>query len=130
MSAGEPDAAFEHFETALRLDPLSADRHFSLGGLGAARFAQGRFAEAITFLKQSAQLQPGWAFIYAHLAAGHGHLGEAAAAREAMTRYRDLTSVDIRDWVAVWSIPQVQRQLLLDGIALAEGETPSKTEPA
>ncbi len=125
MSAGEPELAFEHFETALRLDPLSADRHFNLGGLGAARFAQGRFAEAITFLKQSAQLKPGWAFTHAHLAAGYGHLGDASAARQAIARYRSLTPVDIRDWAVVWSIPHLQRQLLLDGIALAEGNSPA-----
>jgi len=54
------EQAVEHLETAIRLDPLSAERPTYLGGLGLARLAGGRFGDAVTLAIQSAQLRPDW----------------------------------------------------------------------
>ena len=124
MSVGEPEVAFEQFETALRLDPLSHSRPVWIGGQGLARFAQGRFREAIALLQQSAQLLPAWPLVHAVLAASFGHLGEANAARAALARYRAVSQVDIWNWGG--SLSPDRQKLFRDGIALAEGERPAE----
>ncbi|HEY5070454.1 MAG TPA: TIR domain-containing protein [Caulobacteraceae bacterium] len=121
MRLGEPEVAFEHFATALRLDPLSPDRPIWVGQQGYARFAQKRFREAIELTIQSVQLRPDWPMNYAILAASHGHLGELVAGRDSIARFRVLTSVDMRTFAAPGYL-----RLFLDGIALAEEKIPPK----
>jgi adenylate cyclase len=120
---GRFQQAYEDYESALRLDPLSPNRTSLIGMQGAARFAQRRFADAVPLLKQSAQLMPEWALNQAVLVACYGHLGELDAARDAMARFDALSAVSIRDWASAWPMPDL-RQLLLDGIALSEGGRP------
>ncbi len=124
---GGAELAYEHLEMALRLDPLSQYRSTVLCGLGVARFAQGRFREAVSLLKQSVQLLPDFALPYMFLAAGHGQLGEVAAAREAIARNKSL-SAPAGPIGADWPDP-VARELLLEGLALAEGTAPSEDQP-
>ena len=123
LNSGKPELAFEQLETALRLDPLSRYRALALGGLGAARFAQKRFADATPLLKQSVQLRSEWGFCYPFLAASYGHLGDASAAREVIARFRTTTSQELSAGAAQWPNLDI-RTLLLDGIELAEGKKP------
>jgi adenylate cyclase len=122
---GQFQLAVEHLEAALRLDPLSRYRSTMLCMLGIARFAQGRFGDAVSLIKQSVQLMPGFGLAYVFLAAGHGHLGETVAAREAIIRFGTLGALDIRATAGTWHHAGC-RKLLVDGIALAEGENPAE----
>ena len=120
---GGAELAYEQLEMALRLDPLSQYRSNVLCGLGMARFAQGRFREAISLLKQGIQLRPEFSLAYLFLAASHGQLGEIGAARDAMARNKSLTT-QTTPMGADWPDP-VARALLVEGIAMAEGKTPT-----
>jgi TolB-like protein/Tfp pilus assembly protein PilF len=120
VSSGEPELAIEQFETSLRLDPLSQEQHFNLTGIAIARIALGQFAAAVPFLKQSAQLQPGWAFSDLLLASCYGHLGSMSAAREAIARYRVGSAVTMRDVLAAWRAPESLKTLVVEGVAIAE----------
>jgi hypothetical protein len=51
-------------------------------------------------------------------------MGQLDAAREAIARFRSLSSLEIEAWASVWTNPDLQK-LFLDGIALAEGGIPS-----
>lgn len=116
---GQADLAAEHFETALRLDPLSALRHWALTGLGVARLMQGQMSEAIALLRESAQLCAGSPMNYAILAACLGHLGQIAEARDALARFEAASGVTAERWVR-WA---ELNDFVLTGIALAEGKT-------
>jgi adenylate cyclase len=118
---GEPGLGFEHLETALRLDPLSPIRPVTLAIQGSARCAEGRFAEAVALLKQAVQLLPDFLMAHVYLAASLGHLGDRAAGREVIARFRSLTPVSMRTFAAGHPEPGV-RKLVLEGIELAEAD--------
>jgi adenylate cyclase len=118
---GEPALGFEHLETALRLDPLSQFRPNILAMQGYARFAQGRFREAVSLLKQSVRMQPEFLMAYVFLAAGHGHLGDKAAAREAIGSFQTVSDVDFHAFAAGYPDPKA-RSLVVEGIALAAAD--------
>jgi adenylate cyclase len=124
VESGEPERGFEQLKAALRLDPLSHYQPWALCGLGIARFAQRRFGEAISPLKQSFQLSQEFSMACIFLAASYSHLGEIAAARETVARFKSLTALDISDSAAKWPDPEA-RKLLLEGIAIAEGPNPT-----
>jgi adenylate cyclase len=119
-AAGESECAVEHFETAMRLDPLSVDRFYLLSGIALARFNQHRFEEAVALLKESLQLQGAVSINQALLAASYGHLGRASEARAALERYRELSPVDVRERTTLFHVPEYRRAYLA-GIALADG---------
>jgi adenylate cyclase len=121
--AGEIEAAIEHFETAMRLDPAGANRPAYLLYLGAAHFFAERFEQAAALLRERNQYSesPGGA---AFLAASYGHLGQTGPAREALARYRALTPLPIESLVQTFLDPR-QRSMLLGGFAFAEGRHPS-----
>jgi adenylate cyclase len=121
LSADEPVLAYDHFSTANRLDPTSPDRATRAGGMGLALFAQKRFSDAVSLLKQSAQAMPDWPLSFAGLAACYALLGDVAAARDAIARHDSLTPVNMRDW-ALGSWSQSLRGLFLEAIDLAEGK--------
>jgi adenylate cyclase len=112
---GEGDRAAAHFETALRLDPLSALRHWALSGLGIARMMQARLDEAVALFRESAQLRAGSPANYAFMAACLGHMGQIAAAREAIARFEAAAGLPVERW-ARW-IGGID--FVLSGIALA-----------
>ena len=116
---GPPGLGFEHLETALRLDPFSPIRANILGMQGVARFAQGRFRDAVVLLKQCIQSRPEMLMAHVFLAAAHGRLGEQAAGREALARFKALTPIDVPAFAASFPDP-VARKAVLAGIALAE----------
>jgi adenylate cyclase len=121
LALGEPELAFEHVQTSMRLDPLSPDRSFQLTNMGLARLAQGRFGEAAALFSESSQIRATVAFNHACIAACCGHLGQTKAASQALERFRSGSREPIADLAArLFHRPQ-HRQLFLDGIALAEG---------
>ena len=126
---GEPGLGFEHLETALRLDPLSPLRPNTLGVQGFARFAEGRFGEAVALLKQAIQLLPDFLMGQLFLAACFGHLGDPAAGREAIARFQNLTPADFRTFAAGYLDPRA-RHLLLEGLDLVAGATASPAADA
>ncbi len=117
---GEPDRAVADFETAVRLDPLSAIRGVARWNTGLARFQQGRFAEALPLiLEQSTAVAPVW---HAVLAATCGHLGRISEARAALARLRAVSHLSAEDLGDLWFRKAEHRGLLADGIALAEAD--------
>ncbi len=121
--AGQADRAADDLETSMRLDPRSFFRRaHQLLCLGIARFEQGRFAEAAPLLRESLEMRPA-PMVLTVLASCLGHLGQAAAAREALARYRQQTDASVDGWSAQLRDPR-HRRLFLDGIALAEGSRP------
>lgn len=115
---GDPRLAMEQLERSLRLDPTSESGPLLLFNLGMAHFALGQFREAVSPLRQAAQLAPDWPSPSAVLAAAYGHLGEATAGREAIARYRALVRIETGESKGL-SSPHL-RNLVGDGIALAE----------
>jgi len=124
LALGEPELAFEHVQTSMRLDPLSPDRSFQLTNLGLARLAQGRFGEAAALFSESSQIRATVAFNHACIAACCGHLGQSSAARKALERFRASSRESVDDLAARLFHSPDHRRLFLDGIALAEGREP------
>ncbi|MFI4933676.1 MAG: TIR domain-containing protein [Caulobacterales bacterium] len=119
---GAPDVASQHLDTAIRLDPLSGDNGISNMYLAFARFEQGRYDEALLLFGTTPFRIPA---SYAVLAALHGHLGQIGPAREQLAEFRAQTASSIENVAHIWLPRPEHRKLFLDGIALAEGETPT-----
>jgi tetratricopeptide (TPR) repeat protein len=117
---GEGERAIEHLETSMRLDPCSSDRGHQLTGMALAKFDLGLFEEAARLLKEANQLQPAVSINLALLAACHGYLRQTDAARAAIAKYRQLSSVDIRNRTSLFK-QERHRNLFLAGLDLAEG---------
>ncbi len=122
LKCGEPDLAAEHLETAMRLDPISTLNGFMRMYLASARFQQERFDEALALFRTTALRLP---ISYAVLAALHGHLGQTAEAQEALAQFKSLMTGTIDEAARIWFPRPRQRKLFLDGIAMAEGKTPT-----
>ncbi len=123
MFNGETDLAVEALESAIRLDPTGPRQPAYIGVLGQARFLQRRFDEAVGLLRESVQHQE----LPAHsvfLAAALGHLGDAAGAARALARYRQASPRPVEDFVRSTYRPDASANLILEGLALAEGESP------
>jgi TolB-like protein/Flp pilus assembly protein TadD len=123
---GEPDIAVEHFETALRLDPLSPYRGNQLTGMGIARLLQGRYQAALDVLEEAAQLRPGWPTNHVMMAACYGHLGRLRQASGALARLQGLITVPAEQWVRMLDLPEP----IVAGIALAQGALTPPATPA
>ncbi|HEY2708487.1 MAG TPA: TIR domain-containing protein [Caulobacteraceae bacterium] len=123
ITFGDPALAQEHLETSMRLDPLSPIRATQVGMLGAAFFAQGKFAESVRALKESGQLNPAIPQLYAQLASCYGHLGDLAAARAALAELADHTPLGIREMGEQMYRAPAQRALFLEGVAKIEAAT-------
>jgi lipopolysaccharide biosynthesis regulator YciM len=88
--------AIEHLERALRLDPIGPERALLTGFMGIAQFQQGRFREAVINLREWVQRSD--AYIgHGFLAASYGHLGQIAAANDALLRYQSATPLPIAE---------------------------------
>jgi len=121
---GHYETGAEHLETAMRLDPLGPTRMAQLAWLGMTRFVQGLFHETVQ-LEREVMQQTGYPLGLALLAMSYGHLGQTADARDALERYRAASPVPLdRLWPRFVRDPAALK-LLLDGIALAEGKSPS-----
>jgi adenylate cyclase len=122
VALGEPELAVQHFEMAMRLDPLSRMYIGRSMFTGIARFQQARFADAFALLKDIIE-QTRSPLAPAFLAATCGHLGQIVEGRHALSRHQEVSAAPI-ETRARWGRPE-HRKLFLDGIALAEGRTPS-----
>jgi adenylate cyclase len=84
MFAGELDRAVDRMQAYMRLDPYYPTS--AIGWLGVAYCTLGRFADALTLLREAVARSPKRAMFQYWLAAVYGHLGNAEAAqRQAMT---------------------------------------------
>lgn len=121
----EEDAlAVEHLETSMRLDPLGPNRGPLLLSLAMTHFYQRRFREAVGLLKEHRQLSDSPSG-HAYRAAAHGHLGEPAAAAEALASYRMVSQQSIEDYGRNSVANPIRLKLFLDGITMAEGKSPT-----
>ncbi|HLY79106.1 MAG TPA: hypothetical protein VKQ70_07010, partial [Caulobacteraceae bacterium] len=118
--------AVEHFEIAMRLDPLSPYRGNQLTGMGIARLLQGRWDLALDVLRESAQLRPGWPTNHAMIAACYGHLGQREQGAEALARLESLINVSAEEWTRMLELPEP----ISSGIALARAASSSPAAPA
>ncbi|HEY2359205.1 MAG TPA: TIR domain-containing protein [Phenylobacterium sp.] len=125
ISFGDAGRAQDHIETSMRLDPLSPLRATQIGMLGAALFAQSRFAEAIAAMNECAHLNPAIPQVHAGLASCHAHLGDLAAARAALEAMSLRTSMTIREMGEQMYRAPAQRALFLEGVALLEAAATS-----
>ena len=123
---GETALAIEHVETAMRLDPMGPSRPSQALLMAMARFQQGRFAEAVALFREFAQKTDGGPTAYAYLVACYGHLGQQAEALQALVGFRSLSQRTIDDYARSTIRHPAHLKLFLDGIALAEGETPAE----
>jgi TolB-like protein/class 3 adenylate cyclase/Flp pilus assembly protein TadD len=81
---GDYEAALPHLEEAIRLSPrglLLVIWHISKGW---AALAAERYETAVEFTERAREANPEFPDIYAVLASAYGHLGNTAAAREAL----------------------------------------------
>jgi len=119
LRAGDPDAAIERLETALRLSPRARVGQMSTF-LGVAHFLKRRFDEALRFLLRGIQERPTAPTSHRWLAACYAHLGRLAEAREIIQRVRTLTPA------VVSHMPLVDKpdhlELFRSGLRLAAGE--------
>jgi len=120
----ETELAIAHVETSMRLEPMGPNRAMQALILGVARFRQGRFSETVTLMREVVQRSDHpTAFLF--IATSCGHLGQAEAAREALAHYHALTSAPVDAYALRFAVSATYRKLFMDGIALAEGKTPS-----
>jgi TolB-like protein/class 3 adenylate cyclase len=118
VAAGEYDAAIEHLEESLRLNPrgyLAAPRLT----LGVAHFFSHRFAQAAEMLALAIREQsyPG---AYRFLASCYAHMGRLDEARAIIERLQAITPVVIPSFLP-FSKPE-QGELFYSGLRLAAGE--------
>ena len=118
LRQGDPDAAIERFETAMRLDPISTLRASSMFWVAFARLQQGRFAEVVSTLQQTAH--PIFSR-YLALASALGHLGRTREARAALETYKILAVTSAEALADDVFRKLEHREIFLDGLALAEG---------
>jgi adenylate cyclase len=127
LRSGEVDRAVEHLETAMRLDPMGPSRSGQLTWIAVARFRQERFSETVALAKEVLQ-QVEIPLGYALLTASYGHLGQTAAATEALMRYRSLSDLPIEESAQTISSDPAYLDLFLAGIALAQGKGPAEVD--
>jgi adenylate cyclase len=117
--AGQTDLAIEHFGKSLRLNPLRrAPPSF---GIAVGHFFARNLERAAGMLRLSLQENPTWPPCYRFLASCCAHLGRLDEARAIVKRLRDITPLVIPS-AEHWRIPE-QRELFLEGLRLAVGET-------
>jgi adenylate cyclase len=117
--AGQPDLAIEHFESALRLNPLEPAQG-TLMGIGVGHFFSRRFEEARAMLLRSLQVHQTWVPSYRFLASCYAQMGRLDEARETVKRLRNLTNVVVPS-ATNWR-NRAHRELYLSGLRLAAGE--------
>jgi adenylate cyclase len=117
LRRGDPQQAAADLETAMRLDPISSMNNYMRMYLASARFQQRRFEEALALFHSTTYRLP---VSYAILASLHGHLGQAAEARRALADLERVEAGSLDALAGIWFPRPEYRQLLLDGLTLAE----------
>jgi adenylate cyclase len=119
LFAGQADAAIQHFETSMRLNPRG-QRGYHLGGIGHAHFVNRRFDAALAVLRVSLEEVPAFTPTYRALAASYAHMGRLDEARSILKRLVALTSV-VQPNVDPFRNPE-HGELFRSGLRLAAGE--------
>jgi tetratricopeptide (TPR) repeat protein len=86
----EPDTGIEHFERALRLDPLDPARHLVQEGMAYAHIRAQRYEEAIGWAERALQTHPKAANAARALAIGKALTGQLDEARSAIKRLLEI----------------------------------------
>ena len=100
---GNQETALERFAKALRLSPVDPLSYRFNTGAGIASLLMGRYGDAVTFCEDARRNHGKWSPNFRIFAASYAHLGQAAKAAEALTRYRELEPIA--------SISHLRRQL-------------------
>jgi adenylate cyclase len=86
----EPADAIERFERAMRLSPLDPLAYSACTGMSFAHLFAGRSDEAASWARKASHEQPNWASAWRLAAIAYALSDRIVAAREAMTRLREL----------------------------------------
>jgi adenylate cyclase len=118
ISLGQLDAGVSDLNQALSLSPVAIFRPHALVWLALAKLSAGALEQALALLSESAQMVPDYPLTHPMLAACHGYLGNAAAAR------RELEIIAERnpDWIRATAgtlRDDALRRSFLEGVALA-----------
>jgi adenylate cyclase len=92
LFAGSTEAAIQHFEKSLRLDPRTPLRHFHDTGLGACYFLQRRFDEAAALLAGSLRQVPTYVTTAYFLASCYAHMERLDDAGRILDHLRSIGS--------------------------------------
>ena len=120
--AGQPEAALEHLEAALRLSPRGRFG-LILNNMGIAYFLMHRFEDAIAKLLLEIQAEPEFVAAYRFLAASYAHMGRLDDARKVVAKLREINPAGI----AIGNLSSYRnpahRELYSSGLQMAMGET-------
>jgi adenylate cyclase len=120
--AGHPNLAIEHFEKALRLNPLR--RAPASFGIGLGNFFARRLEKAAAMLLLSVQETPNWAPCLRFLASCYAHLGRMRDAQAIVEKLKSITA-DLIPSAEHWRIRE-DREYYLEGLRLAVGNTDNR----
>ena len=115
LYAGQPDAAINHLETYLRLNPR-ADRAAPYMGIGMGHLFARRFEEAKAMLLRGLQERPTYLTAHRFLASCYAHMGRIDEAREAVRQLLAITTV-VMPSSAHFRNPE-HRELFLSGLRM------------
>jgi adenylate cyclase len=87
---GDADIAIEHFQRALRLNPLDPELGYMLSGLGFAYLVAGRYEDALLMGLKSLQESPNWTAGHRLVVICMVNLGRLDEARVAANRIMEL----------------------------------------
>jgi tetratricopeptide (TPR) repeat protein len=87
---GEPTAAIERFERAMRLSPLDPLAYNAYTGMGYGHLFAGQYDEAVSWVRKTSQEQPSLASAWRVVAIAYALSDRIVEAREAMTRLREI----------------------------------------
>ena len=85
---GESEAAIEHFNRALQLDPNAASRANNFTGIGAAHFNAGRYETAASWLQRALIAEPGAAWPNRSLSVSYARMGDRLKAVNSLDALR------------------------------------------
>jgi TolB-like protein/Flp pilus assembly protein TadD len=109
--AGQDREAIGHAEDAIRLSPLDPDMALFLGGIAAAHYAAGRYAESAHYATEAARLRPGFQGVQRMRCASLAQAGRVDEARSFLaTLRREQPQLSI-DWIRA-NVPYQTPELL------------------
>jgi adenylate cyclase len=117
--AGYHDAAIEHMNMSLRLNPRVRIGVAVHTLFGAAHLFSGRFNEAARYLRLAIQDDPNYPTAYRFLASCYAHMGLLGDGRQIIERLRLLTPEIFPPYPMFRR--ESDRELLLSGLRLATG---------
>ena len=102
---GEPDAAIEHFERAMRLSPLDPETYRMQAGMSAAHLFAGRYDTASSLADKASRNLPSFLLAAGVAAASHTLAGRPEEGKRAMAQLRKLDPLlrisNLRDWLPI-----------------------------